>query len=167
MGIQNQPRHLTCHTASSDWSCVFILHSFETNTNQSTCVSVSRSTSDKPVSRSVTPAGSCTVLSTVSSLMVRCQVTRPPEVEMIPSTPSSVKLELESTSQEPSSSILNQLSSMRSVPVPTVNCSTPNSWSLAKRMPLTTTLVVTTPSVRKSSTLSSTESESLPINVPV
>merc|ERR1712135_47639 len=129
MGIQNQPRHLTCHTASSDRSvfCVFILHSFETNTNQSTCVSVSQSTSDKPVSRSVTPAGSCTVLSTVSSQVVRCQVTRPSEVVMTPSTPSSVKLELESTSQEPFSSILNQLSSMRSVPVPTVNCSTPNS----------------------------------------
>merc|ERR1712212_103000 len=118
MGIQNQPRHLTCHTASFRLICfcVFILHSFETKTNQSTCVSVSQSTLDKPVSRSVTPAGNCTALSTVSSLMVRCQVTRPSEVEMIPSTPSSVKLELESTSQEPSSSILNQLSSMRSVP---------------------------------------------------
>merc|ERR1712212_14868 len=146
MGIQNQPRHLTCHTASFRLICfcVFILHSFETKTNQSTCVSVSQSTLDKPVSRSVTPAGNCTVLSTVSSLMVRCQVTRPSEVVMIPSTPSS--LELESTSQEPSSSILNQLSSMRSVPVPTVNCSTPNSRSPAKRMPPTTTLVVTTPS---------------------
>merc|ERR1712025_929981 len=126
MGHWNQLRHLTCHSASSiHLFLVFILHSFENN--QPKCVSASQSTSDRPVSRSVTPAGNCTVSSMVSSLMVRCQVTRPSEVEMIPSTPSSVKLELENTCQEPSSSILSQLLSMRSVPVPTVNCFTPSS----------------------------------------
>ena len=75
-------------------------------------VNVSQSTLDKLVYKSVTPAGNCTALSMESSLMVKCQVTKPLEVEMIPSTPSSVKLELENTFQELFSLILNQLSSV-------------------------------------------------------
>ena len=57
-------------------------------------VSVSVSTSARLVSRSATPAGSCTAWSMASSLMARCPVTRPSVVEMTPSTPSSVRLEL-------------------------------------------------------------------------
>merc|ERR1712136_649652 len=75
--------------------------------SKATCVNVSQSTLDKLVYKSVTPAGNCTALSMESSLMVKCQVTKPLEVEMIPSTPSSVKLELENTFQELLSSILS------------------------------------------------------------
>merc|ERR1712168_1201897 len=87
-------------------SCIFT-----NSTKTSICVNVFQSTLDKPVSRSVTPAGNCTVLSMESSLMVKCQVTK--------------LLELENTFQEPSSLTLNQLLSMRYVPVLTANCSTP------------------------------------------
>merc|ERR1712002_228028 len=143
-------------------SCIFT-----NSTKTSICVNVFQSTLDKPVSRSVTPAGNCTVLSMESSLMVKCQVTKPLEVEMIPSTPSSVKLELENTFHEPFSSILNQLLSMRFVPELTVNFSTLNNLSLERKMPPTTTPVVTTPSEKKLSTWSWIVSESLPINVLV
>merc|ERR1711915_447335 len=137
---------------------------FTNPTKTSICVNVSQSTLDKPVSRSVTPAGNCTALSMESSLMVKCQVTKPLEVEMIPSTPSSVRLELENMFQEPFSSILNQLLSMRSVPELTDNFSTLNNRSLERKMLPTTTPVVTTPSEKKSSTWSWIVSESLPIN---
>ena len=72
-------------------------------------VSVSQSTLDRLDARSVMPAGSCTVWSTVSSQMVRCPLTRPLEVVMTPSTPSSARLELANTCQEPSSLISSQL----------------------------------------------------------
>ena len=67
------------------------------------------STSDKPESRSVMPAGSCTAWNTESSLMVRCHQTRQLEAVMTPSTPSSARLVLANTSQEPSSLTWNQL----------------------------------------------------------
>lgn len=65
----------------------------------STCsVSVSPSTLGRLVSRLEMPAGSCTALSTVFSLMGRCLVTRPSVEVMIPSTPFSVRRELASMS---------------------------------------------------------------------
>ena len=75
----------------------------------SSSVSVFLSILVKPESRSAMHAGSCTAWNMVSSLMVRCPVTRPLEVVMIPSTPSSVRLELASTSPGPSSSTWSQL----------------------------------------------------------
>ena len=53
---------------------IFLYHSFRTFTesvDQEKCVSVSQSTSDRPESKSVTPAGSSTASSTVSSPMDR------------------------------------------------------------------------------------------------
>ena len=70
-------------------------------------VNVFLSTLVKPVYRLVMHAGNCTAWNTVSSLMDRCQVTRPLEVVMIPSTLSSAKLVLESTYQGLSLSISN------------------------------------------------------------
>merc|ERR1711881_604990 len=51
------------------------------------CESVSPSTSDRPVSRSVTPVGSSTASSTASSQMDRRPATRPSEAETTLSTP--------------------------------------------------------------------------------
>merc|ERR1711976_823670 len=124
-------------------------------------------TSVKPVSKLVTPVGSCSASSTVSSLMDKCHLTRPSVVVMMPSTPSSPRLVLESTSQDASSSISSQPLSMRSELVPTDNSSTQSNLSLVKRMLLTTSPEVTTPLVKKSSISVSTESESLLTNVPV
>merc|ERR1711939_973112 len=70
-------------------------------------------------------------------------------------------------SQEPSSSILNQPSLMRSEPEPTDNSSIQSNSSPERKMPPTTSPEVTTPLVRKSSISASTESESLPINAQV
>merc|ERR1712007_220780 len=89
------------------------------------------------------------------------------EVVMMPSTPSSPRLVLESTSQDVSSSISNQPSSMRSELVPTDNSSTPSNSSPVKKMLPTTSPEVITPLVKKSSISTSTESENLPTNVPV
>merc|ERR1711937_865693 len=86
---------------------------------------------------------------------------------MMPSTPSSPRLVLESTSQDASSSISSQPSSMRSELVPTDNSSTQSNSSLVKRTPPTTSPEVTTPLVKKSSISVSTESESLLTNVLV
>ena len=72
-------------------------------------VSVSLSTLDKLVSKLEMPAGSSTVLSTVSSQTVRCLPTRLSVAEMTPSTLSSVRQELESTYQEPFLSIWSLL----------------------------------------------------------
>merc|ERR1712093_563332 len=118
------------------------------------------STSVKLVSRSVTPAGSSSVLSTVFSQMVRCHPTNPLVVVTMPSTPSSPRLVLESMSQEPSSSISSQPLSMRSELEPTDNSSIQSSSSPERKMPPTTSPEVTTPLVRKSSISASTESES-------
>ena len=75
-------------------------------------VNVSLSTSVKPVSRLVMPAGSCTVSNMESSLMARCPVIRPLVVGTTPSTPSSARLGPENTSPGPSSSTWNQLLSV-------------------------------------------------------
>lgn len=86
---------------------------------------------------------------------------------MTHSTLSSLRLEPESTFLELSSSILSQLSLTKSVPEHTDNSSTQNSSSLERKMPPTTTPVVTTPSERKLSTTYSTVFASWPTTVPV
>merc|ERR1712228_192106 len=94
------------------------------------------------------------------SQTVRCHLTRPLEVVMMLSTPSSLRPVPASTSQEPSSLISSQPLSMRSEPEPTDSSSTQSSSSPERKMPPTTSPVVTTPSVRKLSTSALTESES-------
>merc|ERR1712139_395526 len=133
----------------------------------SQCAKLFPSMSVKPVSKLVTPAGSFSASSTVSSLMVKCHPINPSVVVMMPSTPSSPRLVLVSTSQEPSSSILSQPLLMKSEPEPTDNSSIQNNSSLVKKMLPTTSPEDTTPLVRKSSISASTESESLPINALV
>merc|ERR1712100_486623 len=125
------------------------------------------STSVKLVSRSITPAGSSSASSTVSSQMVKCHPTNPLVVVTMPSTPSSPRLVLVSTSQEPSSSILSQPSLMRLEPVPTDNSSTQSNSSPVRKMLPTTSPEVTTPLVRKLLISASTESESSPISAQV
>merc|ERR1711981_975212 len=93
--------------------------------------------------------------------------TNPSVVVMTLSTPSSLRLVPESTSQEPSSSILSQPLLMRSEPEPTDNSSIQSNSSPEKKMPPTTSPEVTTPLVKKSSISASTESENLPINALV
>ena len=85
----------------------------------------------------------------------------------MPSTLSSQKPELESTSQELSSLILKQLSLMKLELEPTDNFSTQSNSSQERKMPPTTSPEVTTPLVRKSLISASTESESLLINAQV
>merc|ERR1712167_385326 len=126
-----------------------------------------QSTSDKPVSKSVTPVGNSSALSTESSQMVKCHQTSPSVVVMMLSTPSSPRLVPESTSQEPSSSILNQPSLMKLEPEPTDNSSIQSNSSQERKMLPTTSPEDITPLVRKSSISASTESESLPINALV
>merc|ERR1712224_1185118 len=94
--------------------------------------------SDKPVSKLVTHAGSSSASSTESSQMVKCHPTNPSVVVMMLSTPSSPRLVLESTSQEPFSSILNQLSLMRLEPELTDNSSIQSNSSQEKKMLPTT-----------------------------
>ena len=76
------------------------------------------------------------------------------------STPSSQRLELESTSQEQYSLIWNQLSAMKSELEPTDNSSTQNNWSQERKTPPTTSPEDTTPLVKKLLISASTESES-------
>merc|ERR550514_638225 len=83
------------------------------------------------------------------------------------STPSSPIPELESMSQEPFSSILSQLLSMRSELVPTDNSSIQSNSSPVKKMLPTTSPEDITPLVRKSLISASTESESSPISALV
>merc|ERR1712086_930981 len=94
-----------------------------------------QSISVKPVSKLVTPAGSSSASSTESSQMVKCHPTNPSVVVMMLSTPSSPRLVLESTSQDPSSSISSQPLSMRLEPEPTDNFSIQSNSSLVRRMP--------------------------------
>merc|ERR1712178_441870 len=103
----------------------------------------------------------------VSSQTVKCHQTNQLVVVMMPSTPSSPRLVLASTSQELSSSISSQPSSMRSEPEPTDNSSIQSSSSLVKKMLPTTSPEVTTPLVRKSLISALTESESLLISALV
>merc|ERR1712139_71615 len=133
----------------------------------SQCAKLFPSTSVKLVSKSVTPAGSFSASSTVSSQTVKCHPINPSVVVTMLSTPSSPRLVLVNTSQEPFSSISNQPLSMRSEPVPTDNSSIQSNSSLVKKMLPTTSLEVTTPSVKKSLISASIESESSPINALV
>merc|ERR1712195_193939 len=119
------------------------------------------------VSKSVTPAGSSSALSTESSQTVKCHPTNPSVVVTMLSTPSSPRLVLVNTSQEPSSSISSQPLSMRSEPEPTDNCSIQSNSSPVKKMLPTTSPEDITPSVKKSLISASTESESSPINALV
>merc|ERR1711937_1051483 len=113
------------------------------------------------------PAGSFSASSTVFSQTVKCHPINPSVVVMMPSTPSSLRLVLESMSQDPFSSILSQPLLMKLELEPTDNSSTQSNSSLVKRMLPTTSPEVTTPLVKKSSISVSTESESLLTNVPV
>merc|ERR1712151_169324 len=133
----------------------------------SSCVKSFPSTSVRPVSRSVTPAGSSSALSTVFSQTVRCHLIRPSVAVMMLSTPSSPRLVPVSTSQDASSSISSQPLSMRSALVPTDSFSTQSNSSLVRRMPPTTSPVVTTPLVRRLLISASTESVSSPISALV
>merc|ERR1712167_446487 len=99
--------------------------------------------------------------------MVRCLPTNPSVVVMMLSTPSSPRLVLASTSQDPSSLISNQPSLMRLELEPTDNFSIQSSSSQVKKMPPTTSPEVTTPLVKRLSISASTESESLLINAQV
>merc|ERR1712166_1539038 len=117
------------------------------------------------VSKSVTPAGSSSALSTESSQTVKCHPTNPSVVVTMLSTPSSPRLVLVNTSQEPSSSISNQPLSMRSEPEPTDNCSIQNNSSPVKKMLPTTSTEDIPPSVKKSLISASTESENYLTNV--
>merc|ERR1712086_574351 len=131
------------------------------------CEKLFLSTSVKPVSKLVTPAGSSSALSTESSLTVKCHPINPSVVVMMLSTPSSPRLVLVSTSQELSSSISSQPLSMRSEPEPTDNSSIQSNSSPVKKMLPTTSPEDITPLVRKSLISASTESESSPINALV
>merc|ERR1712061_206864 len=122
---------------------------------------------DKPESKSVMLVGNSTALSTVSSQTDKCLPTKPSVAATTPSTPFSPKPVPVNTSHEPFLSISNQPSLTKSEPEPTDNSSTQNNLSPEKKMLLTTTPEVTTPSVKKSLTWFSTESENSPINVPV
>jgi len=75
------------------------------------------------------------------------------------STLSSVKLELENTSQDVYSLISNQLLLMKSELVHIDNYSIQNNLSLVKKMPLTISLEDIIPSVKKSLIYVSIESE--------
>merc|ERR1719262_1874370 len=99
--------------------------------------------------------------------MVKCHPTRLSVEVTMPSTPSSPRLVLASTSPDASSSISSPLSSTRSELVPTDNSSTPSNSSPVKRTPPTTSPEVTTPLVKKSSISASTESENSPISALV
>ena len=78
---------------------------------------------------------------------------------MMPSTLSSPKPELENTYQEPSSSIWNQPSLIKSEPELTDNSSTQSNLSPEKKMLLTTSPEDTTPLVKKLLIFAWTESE--------
>merc|ERR1712048_679865 len=133
----------------------------------SQCAKLFPSTSVKPVSKLVTPAGSFSASSTVSSLMVKCHPINPSVVVTMPSTPSSPRLVPVSTSQELSSSISSQPLSMRSELEPTDNSSIQSNSSPEKKMPPTTSPEDITPLVKKSSISALVESESSLINAQV
>merc|ERR1712086_387166 len=126
-----------------------------------------QSISVKPVSKLVTPAGSSSASSTESSQTVKCHPTNPSVVVTTLSTPSSPRLVLVSTFQEPSSSISSQPLSMKLEPEPTDNSSIQSNSSQERKMPPTTSPEDITPLVRKSLISVSIESESFPINAQV
>merc|ERR1712048_244458 len=133
----------------------------------SQCAKSFPSTSVKPVSKLVTPAGSFSASSTVSSLMVKCHPINPSVVVTMLSTPSSPRLVPVSTFPDASSSISSLPLSMRLELVPTDNSSILSNLSPVRKIPPTTSPEVTTPLVRKSSISASTESESVLINALV
>merc|ERR1711973_480490 len=137
------------------------------NTNPSSCVSVSPSTLDKPVARSVMRVGNSTVWNMESSRTVRCPATKPLEVVMILSTLSSAKLVLENMSQELFSWTWNPQLSMKFELEHTDNFSILSNLSLVKKMQPTTTLVDTTLLVKNLSTKCSIVYENSLINVLV
>merc|ERR1712093_465937 len=139
-------------------------HKLTTSFFFSTCVKLSPSTSARAASRLVMPAGSSTASSTVFSLTARCLPTRPLAVATMLSTPSSPRLVLASTYPVPSTS--SPLCVTKSAPAPTASSTTRNKSSPARKTLPITTLVVTTPSARKSSTSSSTASVSSPTTAP-
>jgi len=148
----------------------------------------------KPVPRSVMPAGNCIVWSMEFSQMDRCRPINVWVVAMTRSTPSLVKLVLESMCPELSWLTWSQLWSvkcpylsctyfyakidcsvcsfslsckqMKSEPAHTDNCSTLNSWSPERKMPPTITLVGITQLAKKSWISCWTESENWLTNVP-
>merc|ERR1712086_479912 len=126
-----------------------------------------QSISVKPVSKLVTPAGNSSASSTESSQTVKCHPTNPSVVVTTLSTPSSPRLVLVSTFQEPSSSISSQPLSMKSEPEPTDNSSIQSNSSPERKTPPTTSPEDITPLVRKSLISVSIESESFPINAQV
>merc|ERR1711935_320474 len=131
------------------------------------CEKSFQSISDKPVSKLVTPVGNSSALSTESSQMVKCHPINLSVVVTMPSTPSSPRLVLVSTFQEPSSLILNQPLSMKLEPELTDNSSIQSNSSPERKTPPTTSPEDITPLVRKSLISVSTESESSPINAQV
>merc|ERR1712086_415585 len=126
-----------------------------------------QSISVKPVSKLVTPAGSSSASSTESSQTVKCHPTNPSVVVTTLSTPSSPRLVLVSTFQEPSSSISSQPLSMKLEPEPTDNSSIQSNSSQERKMPPTTSPEDITPLVRKSLISALTESESSLISAQV
>merc|ERR1712142_670459 len=135
--------------------------------NLSICVSVSRSTLDKPVARSVTPVGNFTAWNMEFSPMVRCPAIKQSEEVTIRSTLSSAKLVLENMSPELCLWIWNLQLLTKFELEHTDNFSILNNSSLARKMPLTTTLVDITPLVKNSSTKCSIVYENSQINVLV
>merc|ERR1711910_48277 len=131
---------------------ICLTFSFTNNINLSICVSVSRSMLDKPVVRSVTLVGNCTVWNMESSLMVRCPAIRRSEAVMIHLIPSSAKPVPGNTSLEPCSWIWNLQLLTKYELGHTVNFSILNNSSLVKKMQLTTMLVDITPLVKNSLT---------------
>merc|ERR1711973_23752 len=136
-------------------------------TNPSSCVSVSLSTLDKPVARSVMRVGNSTVWNMESSPTVRCPATKPSEAVMILSILSSAKLVLENMSRELFSWTWNLRLLMKFELEHTDNFSILNNLSLVKKMLPTTTLVDTTPLVKNLSTKCSIVYENSLINVLV
>lgn len=90
-------------------------------------VNVSLSMLARLVSRLVTPAGSCTALSTASSPMVRCPPIRLSVVAMTHSTPSSARPAPASMCPVPCLLTWSQLWSMRFALAHTASCSIPSS----------------------------------------
>jgi len=113
----------------------------------------------KEVSKLVMPAGNSSVLNTVFNLTDKCHPIKLSVVVMMHSTHSSPKLELENTYQEPSSSISNQLSLMKSELELIDNSSTLNNSSPEKKMLQITLLEDIIPLVKKSLIFAWTESE--------
>mmetsp|Transcript_55766 Transcript_55766/g.167114 ORF Transcript_55766/g.167114 Transcript_55766/m.167114 type:complete len:267 (+) Transcript_55766:35-835(+) len=130
------------------------------NNTQQPCANVSPFIWARPASRLVTDAGSYIASSTASSLMAKCPRTRPSAVEMMRSTPSSLRQALESTCPALFMLTLSRPFAMRSDLAPTVSSITLSRSSAARKMLPTTTLVDTTLLARRSLILSSIASAS-------